>query len=148
MTQPTKIATCAYCGTRTAFVLAAQNARQELTCSACGAPLDALEVVNLPTPSTPKPPPQNSAPHPSSDAAHPWTETRGGIWPGLGDRKHRADDDDHDDDGDGDGDDDDEHKRRSRKGKKAKKTKKKKRSKTLAQRFFDEAADAIEDFFD
>lgn len=142
MTQPTKIATCAYCGTRTAFVLAAQNARQELTCSACGAPLDALEVVNLPTPSTPKPPPQNSAPQPSSGAAHPWIETRGGIWSGLGDRKHRADNDDDDDD------DDAEHKRRSRKGKKAKKTKKKKRSKTLAQRFIDEAADAIEDFFD
>lgn len=44
-----KIATCCYCGTRAALVLAAE-ARHDLTCRSCGAPLAALAPVPLAAP--------------------------------------------------------------------------------------------------
>ncbi|WP_424986115.1 hypothetical protein [Microbulbifer sp. S227A] len=44
MPHPTKIATCCYCGTRAALVLAG-DVRHELACSACGAPLHDLKML-------------------------------------------------------------------------------------------------------
>lgn len=41
---PTKIATCCYCGTRAALVMA-EDGRHELTCSNCGAPLHNLKML-------------------------------------------------------------------------------------------------------
>ena len=41
---PTKIATCCYCGTRAALVLAGTQ-RHELACSKCGAPLHDLKMM-------------------------------------------------------------------------------------------------------
>lgn len=43
--QP-KIATCCYCGTRAALVLAGL-VRQELACSNCGAPLSELKMLKV-----------------------------------------------------------------------------------------------------
>ena len=40
----TKIATCCYCGTRAALVLAGRN-QHELACSSCGAPLHDLKML-------------------------------------------------------------------------------------------------------
>ena len=42
--HPTKIATCCYCGTRAALVMAADG-RHELACSNCGAPLHNLKML-------------------------------------------------------------------------------------------------------
>lgn len=39
-----KIATCCYCGTRAALVLAGDK-RHELACSSCGAPLHNLKIM-------------------------------------------------------------------------------------------------------
>lgn len=39
-----KIATCCYCGTRAALVLAGDN-RHELACSSCGAPLHEIKML-------------------------------------------------------------------------------------------------------
>lgn len=44
MTQPPKIATCCYCGTRAALVLTGDN-RHELSCSSCGAALHNLKML-------------------------------------------------------------------------------------------------------
>ena len=45
MTVPgAKIATCCYCGTRAALVLGGRE-RQELSCSACGAPLREMKML-------------------------------------------------------------------------------------------------------
>ncbi|MDK3075700.1 hypothetical protein QO034_21780 [Sedimentitalea sp. JM2-8] len=44
MPQVTKIATCCYCGTRAALVLAGKQ-RHELACSSCGAPLHNLKML-------------------------------------------------------------------------------------------------------
>ncbi|WP_223428563.1 hypothetical protein [Tateyamaria pelophila] len=44
MAHPTKIATCCYCGTRAALVLAGKE-RHELACSSCGAPLHNLKML-------------------------------------------------------------------------------------------------------
>ncbi|MEO9574634.1 MAG: hypothetical protein ABJ263_03780 [Tateyamaria sp.] len=41
---PTKIATCCYCGTRAALVMA-RDGRHELACSNCGAPLHDLKML-------------------------------------------------------------------------------------------------------
>lgn len=41
---PTKIATCCYCGTRAALVMA-EDGRHELACSNCGAPLHDLKML-------------------------------------------------------------------------------------------------------
>ena len=46
MGYTTKIATCCYCGARTALVLDKQ--RHELACASCGAPLH--DMKSLPTP--------------------------------------------------------------------------------------------------
>ena len=43
MKPQTKIATCCYCGTRAALVM--DEARHELACSACGAPLHNLKAM-------------------------------------------------------------------------------------------------------
>lgn len=68
-----KIATCCYCGTRAALVLAG-DARHELACSRCGAPLHELKMLpNRPervtartaTPDRPTPKPVHPRqPHP------------------------------------------------------------------------------------
>ena len=42
-----KIATCCYCGTRAALVLAGHD-RHELACSSCGAPLHDLKMLRKP----------------------------------------------------------------------------------------------------
>ena len=44
MPHSTKIATCCYCGTRAALVLAGQ-VRHELACATCGAPLRELKKL-------------------------------------------------------------------------------------------------------
>lgn len=44
MALPHKIATCCYCGTRAALVLRGQ-ARHELSCGTCGAPLHDLKML-------------------------------------------------------------------------------------------------------
>lgn len=44
MARQTKVATCCYCGTRAALVLAGTE-RHELACSACGAPLHDLKML-------------------------------------------------------------------------------------------------------
>lgn len=41
-----KIATCCYCGTRAALVLR-DGGRHELSCAACGAPLQALKSIPM-----------------------------------------------------------------------------------------------------
>jgi hypothetical protein len=46
MAGPQKIATCCYCGTRAALVLTGQ-ARHELACATCGAPLHDLKSLPL-----------------------------------------------------------------------------------------------------
>ena len=130
MTQTTKIATCGYCGARAALVLT-QQARHELTCSACGAPLDDVEVLQ--TAARKAPPadqPTTSKEAKSRAAVMPWMESRAKV---------NADDDD---------DDDDDDKDRRKASKRSKKSKRGKRRKSLVQRFFDEAADAVEDIFD
>ena len=43
MAYPTKIATCCYCASRT--VLTLDQARHELTCTSCGAPLRQLKQM-------------------------------------------------------------------------------------------------------
>lgn len=40
----TKVATCCYCGTRAALVLRGET-RHELSCTACGAPLQNLKAI-------------------------------------------------------------------------------------------------------
>ena len=40
----TKVATCCYCGTRAALVLAGQE-RHELSCASCGAPLHNMKML-------------------------------------------------------------------------------------------------------
>ena len=44
MPHPTKIATCCYCGTRAALVLA-EGGRHELACGSCGAPLHNMKIL-------------------------------------------------------------------------------------------------------
>ena len=130
MTQTTKIATCGYCGARAALVLT-QQARHELTCSACGAPLDDVEVLQTAVRTAPPADqPTTSKEAKSRAAVMPWMESRAKV---------NADDDD---------DDDDDDKDRRKASKRSKKSKRGKRRKSLVQRFFDEAADAIEDIFD
>jgi hypothetical protein len=124
----TKIATCSYCGTRTALVMSAQ-ARHKLTCTACAAPLDNLRLWQPdPSPALPRP-----APAPASDVGV------AAVW------NRRADTNDDDDD--------DEDRRTGSKGSNKKKSKKpkkdkKRRRKSLAERFLDEAKDALDDIFD
>jgi len=129
MTQTTKIATCGYCGARAALVLT-QQARHELTCSACGAPLDDVEVLQTTVRTAPPTDQPTTFKEAKSRAAvMPWMESRAKV---------NADDDD----------DDDDDKDRRKASKRSKKSKQRKRRKSLVQRFFDEAADAIEDIFD
>lgn len=126
----TKIATCRYCGTRTVLVMSAA-ARHKLTCTACAAPLDDLRLWQAdPSPAPPRPAP---APAPASDVGV------AAIW----NRRTDTDDDD----------DDDEDRRTGSKASKKKKSKKpkkdkKRRRKSLAERFLDEAKDALDDIFD
>ncbi len=49
MAIPTKIATCCYCGAKTALAL--EKGRHELSCASCGAPLRDLKKI----PVAPKP---------------------------------------------------------------------------------------------
>lgn len=44
MPRGTKIATCCYCGSRTALVLQGKT-RHELSCAACGAPLHDMKML-------------------------------------------------------------------------------------------------------
>ncbi len=44
MSKQTKIATCCYCGARA--TLAMDKLRQELVCSACGAPIQNIEPID------------------------------------------------------------------------------------------------------
>jgi len=138
MNHPTKIATCAYCGTKTAIVLGSAT-RHELTCSACAAPLDQMELLSSPQPSSPA----RVAPVPSppakakSEKAEKRQSPRAGFgipWP-----EWKSEDDDDDDD-------DDDYKGDKRR--KPKKSKKRKKRKSLAKKLFEEAADKIEDIFD
>ncbi len=53
MPHQTKIATCCYCGLRTALRLTARSGH-ELACGSCGAPLHEMKPLKLdPTPQTP-----------------------------------------------------------------------------------------------
>ena len=65
-----KIATCCYCGQRTALVLRGEG-RHELSCAACGAPLHEMKAIPCASQTRaakrpgPKPKPQpKPAPHP------------------------------------------------------------------------------------
>ncbi|MEW9921355.1 hypothetical protein AB2B41_17225 [Marimonas sp. MJW-29] len=49
MGYPTKIATCCYCGSRSALKLDRQ--RHELACASCGAPLSVLKMMPASRPS-------------------------------------------------------------------------------------------------
>lgn len=74
-----KIATCCYCGTRAALVLAGRE-RHELACSSCGAPLHNLKMLpktaarghgqvtaRAATPTRPQPKPTHpKQPHPKA----------------------------------------------------------------------------------
>ena len=59
-----KIATCNYCGTRAVLVF--DQARHELTCSACGAPLHDMKFMPQPVENKPK---KASKPKPGKRAA-------------------------------------------------------------------------------
>ncbi len=48
-----QIATCCYCGTRAALVLAGRD-RHELSCGSCGAPLRSLKRLKRAAPARPK----------------------------------------------------------------------------------------------
>ena len=139
MTQTTKIATCGYCGARAALVLT-QQARHELTCSACGAPLDDVEVLQTAVRTAPPADQPTTSKEAKSRTAQPSAaQPRGAVMPWMESRaKVNADDDD----------DDDDDKDRRKASQRSKKSKRGKRRKSLVQRFFDEAADAIEDIFD
>lgn len=53
MPYATKIATCCYCGSRTALKLTARSGH-ELACGNCGAPLHEMKPLKIdPTPATP-----------------------------------------------------------------------------------------------
>ena len=54
MPHAPKIATCCYCGTRTALVLGGEGARHELSCGACGAPLHAMKRLKADAPHPPR----------------------------------------------------------------------------------------------
>ena len=140
MTQATKIATCTYCGTRTAIVLS-QAARHELTCSACGAPLDRMELLHTAQPAAEAPVavpiPLPAAPKRSSKKKTEEVKKRSSKSAGFGLSWPEWNSDDDDDD-----DDDDD------KSRKSKKSKKRKKRKSLAKKLFKEAADKIEDIFD
>ncbi|MDG1415673.1 MAG: hypothetical protein P8R39_10000 [Alphaproteobacteria bacterium] len=140
MTQTTKIATCGYCGARAALVLT-QQARHELTCSACGAPLDDVEVLQTAVRTAPPADQPTTSKEAKSRTAQPRAaQPRAAVMPWMESReKVNTDDDD---------DDDDDDKDRRKASKRSKKSKRRKRRKSLVQRFFDEAADAIEDIFD
>ena len=62
MPQFSKIATCCYCGTRAALVLRGE-ARHELACASCGAPLHDLKQMPRPA-SEPRPVRPTPAPMP------------------------------------------------------------------------------------
>ena len=128
MTTPTKIATCSYCGTRVALVMKL-DARHELTCSACAAPLDDLTLFQ---------------PNPAADQKHPVLRESPnkpvGLPPTQSKQVWRDDDDDEDRD--------DKDRRNSSKKLKKQKKKSKKRRKSLTERFLEDAKDAIEDLFD
>ncbi len=59
----TKIATCCYCGTKSALVLRGKD-RHELTCGKCGAPLRSLKMLpmNASRPTAPAATPGRPAP--------------------------------------------------------------------------------------
>lgn len=54
----TKITTCCYCGTRAALVLRGEK-HHELSCSTCGAPLQALKMLPIPRETQPSRTPQS-----------------------------------------------------------------------------------------
>lgn len=53
MPHPIKIATCCYCGTRSALKL--DRTRHELACGACGAPLHDMKMIPKTATEQPKP---------------------------------------------------------------------------------------------
>ena len=61
MAHQMKMATCCYCGRKTALKLTARNGH-ELACGACGAPLHELKALKTETASRPKAEPRG-VPH-------------------------------------------------------------------------------------
>lgn len=78
--QGTKIATCCYCGTKAALVLRGKT-HHELSCSSCGAPLQALKML-------PNAPARATAP--AATPAHPAPRKRAKSKPShWGERKRK-----------------------------------------------------------
>lgn len=121
MYRNTKIATCSYCGTRSALVL--DRGRHELICPACGAPLHEIKAMPVKEGGTSRDAPRRSphkAPHqrpygPPREAPHGAPAHRWSDWERA--RKPKA------------------HRKR-------------KKRKSLAKKLFEEAFDFIEDIFD
>jgi transcription initiation factor TFIIIB Brf1 subunit/transcription initiation factor TFIIB len=119
MYRNTKIATCSYCGSRSALVL--DEARHELVCPSCGAPLHEIKAMPIKTGSGDRgadrgagrgPKRRERTPHKAPHGAPPyrWSDSE-----------------------------------RARKPKTWTKRRKRKR---LARKLFEEAVDFIEDIFD
>lgn len=126
MHRTTKIATCSYCGTRAALILAGRE-RHELACSACGAPLHELKA--LPTEAV-------------SEARRPATgrDPAAGADVRAGARRQPQRPRTKREDGDAP--------RRRKDGRRPKAASKSRPRKGPLRRLFDEAIDAIEDLFD
>jgi len=84
MGPPRKIATCCYCRTRAALVLAGFD-RHELACANCGAPLRDLKMLPLaslrePTRPAPSPRPARK-PRPAKRRRRAWLNARAAeVW--------------------------------------------------------------------
>jgi transcription initiation factor TFIIIB Brf1 subunit/transcription initiation factor TFIIB len=123
MYRNTKIATCSYCGTRSALVL--DQGRHELVCPACGAPLHEIKAMPVKegaprrdrrrsTGATPHKAP-HQPPHGPPD------------WPPDGSPLHRRSD---------------------RERARWPRSRKKRKTRRLVKKVFEEAFDFIEDIFD
>ena len=125
MHRNTKIATCSYCGTRSALVLDA--GRHELVCPACGAPLHEIKAMPVKAPDRAE-----------RGAARPRGKPAGPVKPRPGARQPDARQPDP-------AQPDwpqDRPKRRAKGGKRGK------RRKRFARKLLEEAVDLIEDIFD
>ena len=118
-----KIATCNYCGTRAALVL--DQARHELACQACGAPLHDLKAMPQPARTTERRPAETHRP-PAAAQADPRRRKKRRKVPHY-----------------------DEVAGRERSGWPGrKKWKKPRKRKSLGRKIFEEVFDVVEDIFD
>lgn len=76
MPNPSKIATCCYCGSRAALVLRGR-VRHELACSNCGAPLHELKMLRTEAPRVREPVRQSQIRNPGAKPSKPRKKKRG-----------------------------------------------------------------------